>query len=321
MASSSEDECPDLVDAADAPSGGGVEQQLGQPTVATPADDEAQQGTSGSDSGVMPGLFAGSAAKIPVTIVTGFLGSGKTTLMNYILTSQHNKRIAVILNEFGSGDALEKSMQVGNEGALYEEWLELRNGCMCCSVKDNGVAAIEQLMQKRGKFDYILLETTGLADPVPIAGIFWLDDALNRCAPGPAPHPATPPPLTAPTHSTHTQHHPHTLAPCAHPVDGAFCQNNYHPDRAPLHAARANRRGAGEQSAWLRIANSRCARAQSWVPPRLLRARAQQHAPARRHHLRCGRQVLPAASAGAQARGHRERNGAADRPRGPVRAP
>ncbi|XP_072173322.1 zinc-regulated GTPase metalloprotein activator 1-like isoform X2 [Diadema setosum] len=117
--------------------------------------------------------------KIPVTIITGFLGAGKTTLLNYILTEQHEKKIAVILNEFGAGSAVEQSMSIGQSGELYEEWLELRNGCLCCSVKDNGVQAIENLMKKRGKFDYILLETTGLADPGPIASIFWLDDELG----------------------------------------------------------------------------------------------------------------------------------------------
>eukprot|EP00040_Diaphanoeca_grandis_P026604 m.149376 g.149376 ORF g.149376 m.149376 type:complete len:421 (-) comp30653_c0_seq4:339-1601(-) len=116
--------------------------------------------------------------KIPVTIVTGFLGAGKTTLMNFILTANHNKKIAVILNEFGEGSAMERSMSIGQDGARFEEWLELRNGCMCCSVKDNGVKAIELLMEKRGNFDYILLETTGLADPAPIASMFWLDEAL-----------------------------------------------------------------------------------------------------------------------------------------------
>lgn len=74
---------------------------------------------------------------------------------------------------------MEKSMSVQQEGELFEEWLELRNGCLCCSVKDNGVKAIELLMKKRGKFDYILLETTGLADPGPIASIFWLDKELG----------------------------------------------------------------------------------------------------------------------------------------------
>ena len=80
---------------------------------------------------------------------------------------------------YGSTDPDLKVMSIGEEGALYEEWLELRNGCLCCSVKDNGVKAIENLMEKKGKFDYILLETTGLADPGPIASIFWLDDELE----------------------------------------------------------------------------------------------------------------------------------------------
>jgi len=119
-----------------------------------------------------------SDEKIPVTVITGYLGAGKTTLLNYVLHEKHNKRIAVILNEFGEGSSLEKSLSVGQGGDLYEEWLELRNGCLCCSVKDNGVNAIENLMKKRGKFDYVLLETTGLADPGPIAAMFWMDEAL-----------------------------------------------------------------------------------------------------------------------------------------------
>lgn len=117
--------------------------------------------------------------KIPVTIVTGYLGAGKTTLLNYILTEQHNRKIAVILNEFGEGSAVEKSLAVSQGGELYEEWLELRNGCLCCSVKDSGLRAIENLMQKKGKFDYILLETTGLADPGAVASMFWVDAELG----------------------------------------------------------------------------------------------------------------------------------------------
>jgi len=115
--------------------------------------------------------------------LTGYIkesisGAGKTSLLNYILNVQQEKKIAVILNEFGEGSALEKSLSIGQDGDLFEEWLELRNGCLCCSVKDNGIKAIENLMTKRGKFDYILLETTGLANPAPIASSFWLDDAL-----------------------------------------------------------------------------------------------------------------------------------------------
>ncbi|KAI5750686.1 hypothetical protein M8J77_000359 [Diaphorina citri] len=133
---------------------------------------------SDSDSEV-PDLVPAELQPVPVTIITGYLGAGKTTLLNYILTEQHDKKIAVILNEFGEGSAMEKSVSVGDNGNLYEEWLELKNGCLCCSVKDNGVKAIENLMLKRGKFDYILLETTGLADPGPIAKVFWLDKELG----------------------------------------------------------------------------------------------------------------------------------------------
>ncbi|KAL0979132.1 hypothetical protein UPYG_G00181150 [Umbra pygmaea] len=125
------------------------------------------------------GNLLSASTQIPVTIITGYLGAGKTTLLNYILTEQHNKRIAVILNEFGEGSAVEKSLAVSQAGELYEEWLELRNGCLCCSVKDNGLIAIENLMQKKGKFDYILLETTGLADPGAVASMFWVDSELG----------------------------------------------------------------------------------------------------------------------------------------------
>ncbi|KAI8929436.1 CobW/HypB/UreG, nucleotide-binding domain-containing protein [Entophlyctis helioformis] len=118
--------------------------------------------------------------KVPVTILTGFLGSGKTTLvMNLLKDPTHGKRIAVILNEFGESAGIDKSLSVGSDGKVMEEWLELDNGCLCCSVKDPGVKAIEMLVQKKGRFDYVLLETTGLADPGPIASLFWLDDALN----------------------------------------------------------------------------------------------------------------------------------------------
>jgi len=124
-------------------------------------------------------LTISASRKVPVTITTGQLGSGKTTLLNYVLTEQHSKKIAVILNEFGEGKIDERTVNVGSDGELVEEWLELRNGCLCCSVKDNGVKAIETLMNKKGKFDYILLETTGLADPGPIASLFWLDEELG----------------------------------------------------------------------------------------------------------------------------------------------
>ncbi|KAF8863210.1 COBW domain-containing protein [Acephala macrosclerotiorum] len=117
--------------------------------------------------------------KVPITIVTGYLGAGKTTLMNYILNVQHGKKIAVILNEFGDSVDIEKSLTVNKGGEQVEEWLEVGNGCICCSVKDSGVNAIESLMEKKGAFDYILLETTGLADPGNLAPLFWVDEGLG----------------------------------------------------------------------------------------------------------------------------------------------
>ncbi|KAG9010194.1 hypothetical protein FRB94_010893 [Tulasnella sp. JGI-2019a] len=125
-------------------------------------------------------------AKVPLTIITGFLGAGKSTLLQYILTAKHGYRIAVIMNEFGDTADIEgrkidvsSSNSESNE-ALSEEFLELANGCLCCSTKDTGAASIERLMKKRGRFDYILLETTGLADPGPIASIFWHNEDLSE---------------------------------------------------------------------------------------------------------------------------------------------
>ncbi|KAJ1957292.1 COBW domain-containing protein 1, partial [Linderina pennispora] len=107
---------------------------------------------------------------VPATILTGYLGSGKTTLLNYILQAEHGKRIAVIMNEFGDSQGIDQAFTtVTDEGAMVDEWLDLKNGCLCCTVKDKGLKAIESLMERKGKFDYILLETTGLADPGRIA--------------------------------------------------------------------------------------------------------------------------------------------------------
>lgn len=117
--------------------------------------------------------------RVPITIVTGYLGAGKTTLLNYILTAQHGKKIAVIMNEFGDSLDIEKSLTVNKGDEKVEEWLEVGNGCICCSVKDTGVNAIESLMEKKGAFDYILLETTGLADPGNLAPLFWVDEGLG----------------------------------------------------------------------------------------------------------------------------------------------
>ncbi|GAA5975932.1 hypothetical protein JCM21900_004670 [Sporobolomyces salmonicolor] len=118
--------------------------------------------------------------KVPMTIVTGYLGSGKSTLLDYILRTQHGRRIAVIMNEFGDTSDIEsKAISVQTDDALVEEWLELNNGCLCCSVRDTGLSAIISLMEKKGRFDQIVLETTGLADPAPIIQAFWNEPALN----------------------------------------------------------------------------------------------------------------------------------------------
>ncbi|CAI6337463.1 unnamed protein product [Periconia digitata] len=122
------------------------------------------------------------STKVPITIVTGYLGAGKTTLLNYILTEQHGKKIAVILNEFGNSIDIEKQLTISDQDTTEAKpapFVPLANGCICCSVKDVGVAAIENLMEHQGNFDYILLETTGLADPGNIAPLFWLDDGLG----------------------------------------------------------------------------------------------------------------------------------------------
>ena len=112
--------------------------------------------------------------KVPVTILTGFLGSGKTTLLNRILSEEHGKRIAVIENEYG---------EVGIDQALVidaeEEIFEMSNGCICCTVRGDLIRVLGNLMKRRDKFDYVLVETTGLADPGPVAQTFFMDDEIS----------------------------------------------------------------------------------------------------------------------------------------------
>ncbi|EPS58068.1 hypothetical protein M569_16748, partial [Genlisea aurea] len=120
------------------------------------------------------------APPVGVTVITGYLGAGKSTLVNYILNGSHGKRIAVILNEFGDEIGVETAMiNEGDGGALVEEWVELSNGCVCCTVKHSLVQALEQLVQRKERIDHILLETTGLANPAPLASVLWLDDQLE----------------------------------------------------------------------------------------------------------------------------------------------
>ncbi len=112
--------------------------------------------------------------KIPVTILTGFLGSGKTTLLNRILQEQHGKRIAVIENEFGEV-GVDNELVIGAE----EEIFEMNNGCICCTVRGDLIRILGNLMKRKERFDYILVETTGMADPGPVAQTFFVDEELG----------------------------------------------------------------------------------------------------------------------------------------------
>ncbi|GAB4372856.1 MAG: GTP-binding protein [Elainellaceae cyanobacterium] len=115
-----------------------------------------------------------SKSNVPVTIVTGYLGAGKTTLLNRILTYEHGKKVAVIVNEFG---------EVGIDSQLVidadEEILEMNNGCICCTVRGDLIRIFSNLMQKREKFDHLVIETTGLADPAPVIQSFFVDEVMR----------------------------------------------------------------------------------------------------------------------------------------------
>eukprot|EP01041_Mallomonas_annulata_P016465 gene16465-34351_t len=112
---------------------------------------------------------------IPVTIMTGLLGR-KTTLLNHILTAYHGEIIAVIENEFSDGLGIEEMIaKNGVDGSNISDFFELSNGCICCSVKDDLLKTLEQLILHKSKFDYILIETTGVVYPEPIISAFWAD--------------------------------------------------------------------------------------------------------------------------------------------------
>jgi len=124
--------------------------------------------------GAFPNLSFLMSNPIPVTVLTGFLGSGKTTLLNRILTGQHGKRIAVIENEFG---------EVGVDNQLViqseEELFEMNNGCICCSVRGDLIRVLGRLLKRKDRLDAILIETTGLANPAPVAQTFFTDDEVR----------------------------------------------------------------------------------------------------------------------------------------------
>ena len=115
--------------------------------------------------------------QIPVTVLTGYLGAGKTTLLNRVLTEQHGKHYAVIVNEFGA-------IGIDNELVVNadEEVFEMNNGCICCTVRGDLIRIIGNLLKRKGQFDGILIETTGLADPAPVAQTFFVDDEVRERA-------------------------------------------------------------------------------------------------------------------------------------------
>ena len=122
-----------------------------------------------------------SGKKVPCTILTGFLGAGKTTLLNHLLTEKHGLKFAIIENEFGEVGIDEKIL--GNDGLkeeVDEEIIEVMNGCICCTVRGDLIPVLKKLHKKVAKFDGVIIETTGLADPAPVAQTFLIDDDIQK---------------------------------------------------------------------------------------------------------------------------------------------
>ena len=115
--------------------------------------------------------------QIPVTVLTGYLGAGKTTLLNRILSENHGRKYAVIVNEFGE-IGIDNDLIVETDEEIYE----MNNGCICCTVRGDLIRVVHNLMKRTGRFDAIIIETTGLADPAPVAQTFFMDDDVRAKA-------------------------------------------------------------------------------------------------------------------------------------------
>jgi G3E family GTPase len=113
----------------------------------------------------------------PFTVLTGYLGAGKTTLLNRILTEHHGQKFAVIINEFGE-IGIDNDLVVGAD----EEVFEMNNGCICCTVRGDLIRILGGLIKRKNSFDAIIVETTGLADPAPVAQTFFMDEDVQRLA-------------------------------------------------------------------------------------------------------------------------------------------
>jgi len=130
--------------------------------------------------------LADDSHKVPVTVLTGFLGSGKTTLLNHILTADHGKKLAVIENEFGDVGIDDALLQKNTKMQADEEIIEMMNGCICCTVRQDLIVVLEKLATRIAagtlKLDGIIIETTGMADPAPVAQTFFVDEKVKAFA-------------------------------------------------------------------------------------------------------------------------------------------
>lgn len=168
----SEDECPDLV---------GLDAALPEPVLEEPVQQQPNQASVPPPQRAAP--FSSSRpgddkkkAPVPLTIVTGWLGAGKTTLLRFLLEQLQNRgqKIAIIQNE-ASALGVEDALVLQDDSGQFGEMLEVGDGCVCCSVRGDFALALEALL-KRQHFDYVILECSGIADPGPLARMFWVDE-------------------------------------------------------------------------------------------------------------------------------------------------